>query len=208
MRRENKCVVYDNLLFYLSIFLNCFATDFVQNKLLAFDPKKIKGIGEIPERRLKPIKNIINQMVKNPEKIHVKVEESRGETTKLFYSLALYFNLNFHKEKIIEMFENEKICEHLYEKLLSYCEFFKDLILPKKYVSKLIQKAKNYSQILKLLSYLGTDLSLFLEVVKENKEKIYQFQKDEMSKNKDNELYDNKIDIEKYIESKKDDDLS
>ena len=73
-----------NLLFYLSIFLNCFATDFVQNKLLAFDPKKIKGIGEIPERRLQPIKNIINQMVKNPEKIHVKVEESRGETTKLF----------------------------------------------------------------------------------------------------------------------------
>ena len=51
-------------------------------------------------------------------------------------------------------------------------------------------------------------MSLFLEVVKENKEKIYQFQKDEMSKNKDNELYDNKIDIEKYIESKKDDDLS
>ena len=191
---DNK---YD-LLFYLSIFLNCFATDFVQNNLLAFDPKKIKGIGEIPERRLKPIKNIINQMVKNPEKIHVKEKESIEETTKLFYSLALYFNFHFQKEKIEEMFENDKICDHLFISLLSYCEFFKDLILPKKYVIKLIRKAKNYDQILTLLFYLGTDFSTFIEVVKETKDLIYTF----MKKNGDN-----KIEIEKYVEPKKEDDL-
>ena len=57
---DNK---YD-LLFYFSIFLNCFTTDYIQNLLLAFDPKKTKGIGEIPEKRLKPIKNIINKFVK------------------------------------------------------------------------------------------------------------------------------------------------
>ena len=191
---DNK---YD-LLFYLSIFLNCFATDFVQNNLLAFDPKKIKGIGEIPERRLKPIKNIINKFVKNPEQIHVKEKESIEETTKLFYSLALYFNLHFQKEKIEEMFENDKICDHLFIGLLSYCEFFKDLILPKKYVIKIIRKAKNYDQILTILFYLGTDFSTFLEVVKETKDIIYKFM------NKDE---DNKIEIEKYVEPKKEDDL-
>ena len=119
--KDNK---YD-LLFYLSIFLNCFATDFLQNHLLAFDPKKIKGIGLIPERKLTAIKNIINKLVKNPEEIYIKNEESRLETTKLFYSFALYFNLNFQKEKIKEMFENEIICQNLYDKLLSYNEFFK-----------------------------------------------------------------------------------
>ena len=46
LKEDNK---YD-LLFYLSIFLNCFTTDFVQNLLLEFDPKKIKGIGEIQEK--------------------------------------------------------------------------------------------------------------------------------------------------------------
>jgi len=204
---DNK---YD-LLFYLSIFLNCFATDFVQNNLLAFDPKKIKGLGEIPERRLKPIKNIINQMVKNPEKIHIKEEKSKEEkeeTIKLFYSLALYFNLHYQKEKVKEMFENEKICDHLYDKLLSYCEFFKDLILDKKHIIKLILKAKDYNQILILLFYLGTDIITFLEVVEKTKEKICDFQKkEELEKKKNNEIYDNLIDIEKYVKPKKEDDL-
>ena len=201
---DNK---YD-LLLYFSIFLNCFSTDFLQNHLLAFDPKKIKGVGDIPERRLKPIKNIINKFTKNPETIHVKDEELRLKTTEYFYSLALYFNLNFQKEKINEMFENEKICEHLYEKLLSYREFFKDLILPKKDVKKLIINAKKYEQILTLLFYIGTDCITFLEVVRDTKDYIYKFQKEEMNKNMDNELYENKIDIEKYIEPKKEDDLS
>ena len=49
LKEDNK---YD-LLFYLSIFLNCFDTDFVQNHLLAFDPKKIKGIEDIPEKKVK-----------------------------------------------------------------------------------------------------------------------------------------------------------
>jgi len=104
--KDNK---YD-LLLYFSIFLNCFATDFIQNHLLAFDPKKIKGIGKIPERRLKPIKNILNKFLKNPEQIHIKDENLRLETIKLFYSLALYFNLHFQKEVIKEMFDNDEIC--------------------------------------------------------------------------------------------------
>ena len=201
---DNK---YD-LLFYFSIFLNCFTTDYIQNLLLAFDPRKTKGIGEIPEKRLKPIKNIINKFVKNPETIHVKDENLRSETTKLFFSMALYFNLNFQKEKIKEMFENDKASEHLYEKLLNYREFFKDLILPKKDVIKLIKKAKKYEQILTLLFYLGTDCITFLEVVKETKDNIYKYQKEDMNKNMDNELYDNKIDIDKYVEPKKEDDLN
>jgi hypothetical protein len=122
--------------------------------------------------------------------------------------LALYFNLNFQKEKIKEMFENDKIREHLYEKLLNYREFFKGLILPIKDVIKLIKKAKKYEHILTLLFYIGTDCSTFLEVVSETKESIYKFQEEEMNKNKDNELYDNKIDIEKYVEPKKGDDIS
>ena len=201
---DNK---YD-LLFYLSIFLNCFATDFVQNNLLAFDPKKIKGIGEIPERRLKPIKNILNKFVKDPEQIHIKDEKLRLETTKLFYSLALYFNLYFQKEKIKEMFDNDIICEHLFEKLLSYRKFCKDLILPKNDVIKLIKKTKKYKQILTLLFYLGTDCSTFLEVVLETKEYIYKLQKKMNMDNKDKELYNNLIDIEKFVIPKKEDDLN
>jgi len=198
---DNK---YD-LLLYFSIFLNCFATDFVQNHLLSFDPKKIKGIGEIPERRLKPIKNIINKFVKNPEQIHVKDKNLKLKTTEHFYALALYFNLNFQKDKINEMFENEIICEHLYKKILSYPEFFKDLIIPKNEVIKLIRKAEKYKQILTLLFFIGTDCYTFLDVVRDTKDFIYHFQEEEMKKN--NNLDDVLIDIEKYVEPKKEDNL-
>ena len=79
---------------------------------------------------------------------------------------------------------NDKICHHLFEKLLSYREFFKVLILPKKDLSKLIKKAKKYEQILTLLFYLGTDCITFLEVVLETKEYIYIFQ-EKMNKDKE-----------------------
>ena len=195
---DNK---YD-LLFYLLIFLHNFATDFVQNHILAFDPKKIKEVGETQERRLKPIKNEINHYVKNPEKIHIKDENFRLEITKLFYSLALYFNLKFQKEKVKEMFENENICEYLYEKLSSYREFFKGLILPKKDIINLIKRAKKYEQILTLLFYLGTDICVFLELIKETGFYIYKFQKEDMYKNNDS-----RIDIEIYVEPKIEDNL-
>ena len=200
---DNK---YD-LLFYFSIFLNCFATDFVQKHLLSFDPKKIKGVREIPERKLKPIKNIINKFIKNPEQIHVKDEDLRLKTTEYFYALALYFNINFQKDKINEMFENEIICEHLYKNISSYPELFKDLIIPKNDVIKLIRNSKTYKQILTLLFYLGTDCATFLDVVNCTKDFIYSKQTEEINKN--NNLNDDiLIDIEKYVEPKKEDDLS
>ena len=106
------------------------------------------------------------------------------------------------------MFENELICQYLYDKLLSYREFFKDLILPKDDITKLIKKAQKYEQILKLLFYSGMDFFVFLEVVRDSKDTIHKFQVEEMNKNENNELYDNRIDIEKYVEPKKEDDLS
>jgi len=196
-----------NFLFYILIFLECFETSFAYNHLMIFDPKKIKGNGQFPERKLRQIKNKIIDLITNPKKIHSKDEESRHETNKLFYSLVLYFNLNFQKDKVASMFENETICDYLYNKLLNYREFFKDLTFPKEDIIKLIKKAKKYHQILELLFYLGTEFALFLEVVFEARESIYKLKKEDMNNNIDNKLYDNKIDIEKYIEPKKEDDI-
>ena len=105
------------------------------------------------------------------------------------------------------MFEIEKICDHLYKKILSYPEFFKDLIIPKNDAIKLIRKAKTYKQILTLLFYLGTDCITFLDVVKETKDYIDKLQKQEIKKNNNLNIYDILIDIEKYVEPKKEDDL-
>ena len=196
-----------NLLFYFLIFLQSFETSFVQKLLLIFEPKKIKGIGQIPERKLKTIKTEINKLIANPEQIYAKDEESRKETNKLFYSLILYFNLSFQNDKINEMFKKETYCDYLFNKLLSYREYFRELTFSKNSIIDLIKDAKKYHQISTLLFYLGNDLALFLEVIFETREFIYKLKKEDMNKNMDNELYDNRIDVEKYIEPKKEDDI-
>jgi len=198
---DNK---YD-LLFYLSIFFQSYTNNYGQNNLFIFDPEKIKGIEEIPESVLKQIKIIINYLVKNPEQIHVKDEKLSLKTIKLFYSLTLYFNLKYQKEKIKDLFETEMMPDYLFDNLISYHTFFKDLILPKKDVIQLIKRAKKYEQILTLLFYLGTDSCVFLEVIKETRDIIFKFQEEEMNKNI--ELLDNRIDIEKYVVPKKEDDI-
>jgi len=174
---------------------------------LIFEPKKIKGNMQIPERKLKSIKAEINKLIENPEMIYAKDEESRKETYKYFILWYYILILVFQNDKINEMFKKEIYCDYLYDKLLSYREFFKELTFSKIAIIDLIKNARKYHQILTLLFYLGTDLALFLEVVFETREFIYKLKKEEMNKNIDNELYDNKIYIEKYIEPKEEDDI-
>ena len=174
-----------------------------------FNPENIKGMGETSELKIKQMKNILNPIIKKPEKIRVKDEETRLETTKLFYSVALYFNLYFQKEKIKEMLENDKTCNFLIDELIRYRDFFKDLILSKNDVVKLIQKAEKYNQILNLLFYLGKDFLLFLEVLYECKDKILELFKKEYSdiNNIDKQKKISFIEIGKYIEPKEEDNI-
>ena len=202
--------------FYILIFKECFTTNLCQKHLLLFNPEKINGFGEISEQKLKQIKNIINAKVKSPDKFYGESEDKRLESIKLFYSVALYFNLYYQKDKVKEMFENENICDYLYDKLLSYGDFFKDLILSKKDVIKLLDKAKNYNQVLNFLFYLGKDLIQFLEVIIEKKDLINKLFKEEkniieeenknISKPKDKKIIQ-LVEIEKYVEPKKEDDI-
>ena len=149
---------YD-FLFYLSIFLECFSTKFVYRHLITFRPNKIKGLGQASEKKLKQIKNILAQFVKNPSKIHVEKEKDRQNISEYFYSMALYFYIKFNKENINEMFENEQVFNFL--------------------IIKLLEKSKNFNHILTFLTYLGKDVVRFLNVVYEKREFILKKIEDE-----------------------------
>jgi len=73
-----------NLLFYLSIFLQCFSTEYAQNLLLSFDPKKIKGIELIPKRKLTTIKNIINKLIKIQKRFILKMKNQDSKLLNYF----------------------------------------------------------------------------------------------------------------------------
>ena len=72
--------------------------------------------------------------------------------------------MNFQKEKVEEMFKDEKISTYLSKKLISFHDLYQGLILPKDTVRKLIKKAKNFDEILGLLPYIGTDIIEFLQL--------------------------------------------
>ena len=204
---------YD-LLFFLLIFLECFSTKIVETLLPLFQLEKIKGIGEVSEVKLRQMKNIFNVISKKPEKIKVEKEESRKEITEKFFLIYLYFNINFQKDKIAEMFNDDNIFNYLNEQLFIYQNFFDEkLILPSELVAKLINKAKDFRHILKYLYYCGGDCQNLLETINKNikliGEKIIE-QDDNNERNEEEEdenKKEDKIDFEKYVKPKKEDNL-
>ena len=202
--------------FYISILLECFSTKCIKRHLIIFKPEKILELGEIDNKKIIQIKNILNVLIKRPEKIHIENDEERKKTIQSFVLVAIYFNLHFQKEKVKDMFENEQISEYLYENLITYNKYFEGLILPKKEVIKMIKKTENYFQVLKVLSYLGKDVIQFLKVINEEKVIIANlFQKEkaknEIDNNKINDKNINKeskvINVEDYICPKNKDDI-
>ena len=202
--------------FYISILLECFSTKCIKRHLIIFKPEKILELGEIDNKKIIQIKNILNVLIKRPEKIHIENDEERKKTIQSFVLVAIYFNLHFQKEKVKDMFENEQISEYLYENLITYNKYFEGLILPKKEVIKMIKKTENYFQVLKVLSYLGKDVIQFLKVINEEKVIIANlFQKEktknEIDNNKINDKNTNKeskvINVEDYVCPKNKDDI-
>ena len=205
-----------NFMYYLTILLESYKTKFIYRHLLAFKPEKITELGEVNDIRLNEIKNELNTLTKEPGNIHVENEKDRQKTTETFYFVVLYFNLHFQKEKIKDIFENEQISESLYEKIIKFSDFFEGLILPKKDVINLIKKADDYNKALNFLYYLGKDVFQFLGFLNEEIELITNlFQKEKTKIEKENEQKKDKknkklipmIDIEKYIQPKKEDDI-
>ena len=202
-----------NFLFFLSIFLECFSTKFAYKQLIIFKPEKIKGIGKVSDTKLNQMNVILNVISKNPEKIHLENENDRQKVTELFYSVVLYFNLNLNKEKLAEMFKNEKAFDYLFNKLISFKNLFQGLIIPKNEISKLLESCKSFNHILTFLSYLGKDVNEFLQFIHEKEEFIGNFIEEELNKMEENKENKDKkdnliISLEDFVEPKKEDDLN
>ena len=198
-----------DFLFYLSIFLECFKSpNLVKMHLLIFKPDKINGLGELSEFNIKPMKNILNKIAENPDKINVE-ENSKERSKEIFFSLYLYFNLNYQRDEVIKMFDDENKCKYLLNSLITYHKFFEELLLPKEIVIKLMEKVNDYNKIVKLLFYLVKDCAQFLQVIIEKHELISKCFNDNKDSNKDIDQKNKHclIDIEEYVEPKREDDI-
>ena len=103
------------------------------------------------------------------------------------------------KKDIINNFKNLINNNNLYSCFYNYRnDVFKDLILSKELVYKLLEKSKDFNDILNALSYLEKDTILFFNVLKEKNDLIIK----NINNNKNNI-----IELKQYIIPKKEDNL-
>jgi len=208
---ENDRYQY-SFLFYFLVYSESLATKQGYNHLLLFNDNKIKGVGEISEEKLSEFKKEINFLTDNPEKIIIKNILYSQIILELYFTLVYFFNFNFQKEKLKEMFENDKIKDYLYNNFANSKFMLKGLYLEIDCMNKLIEKTQNFNDILNLLYFLGNDCLQFLKFININKILIlddfikYEIILKKKNKDKDNEIP--LIEIDKYVKYKKEDDVS
>ena len=114
------------------------------------------------------------------------------------------------------MYGNEQLYDFLYDKLLSFTRSYGLTIIKKNIVVELLKKAKKFEHFLHFISYNGKDTIQFLEFVNEQKELLTEKIKEETKnveeqnksiKNKKNKKEMPIIDIENFVEPKKEDDI-
>ena len=205
-----------NLFFYLLVFLEFYKSKNIQQHLLQFKPEKIEGLGTFSEAKLSGIKTKLNMIGKNPSQyLSLHNLQNEIELIELFYSIVLYFNMNFQKDKVIDMFKDDKILTYLSKKMVTFHDLYKDLILEKDIVRNLIKKVNTFDEILEVLHYIGTDIIEFLQLIYSEKDYITKILGEELDKiNDENEYMDKenkkelkRIDIEKYVTPKNTDSI-
>ena len=201
-----------NFSLYLMIFLECFSSKLVLRHLISFKPEKIKDIGILSEKKRKQSIGILGRMEKNPKLILNKIENKEKEYgldyfIKLF-SIILFFNMNFNKERIPELFSKEENKVYLYHALIDNKNLFKKIKLDSDQINYLIKISQNYEQIIAALSY-NNNMQNLLDLILLNIDKIYDIIQNalESYKNNNNEGLEPTIDIESLATPSKKDNL-
>jgi predicted transcriptional regulator len=164
-------------------------------------------MGEISEKKLKKITDVLNLSAKKPDKIPVD-DNFKQKAIEIFYSIYLYFSIHFQKDNVTQMFNDDKICNYLFNSLIEYHNFYENLTLSKDNIINLFRKAKNYNQLLILFSYIGKDFLLLLELLIISKDLILNKFNEESAKLKQNNIKEMPlIEFEKYVEPKRDDNI-
>jgi hypothetical protein len=172
--------------FYLMIFLECFSTKYVKRLLIMFRKDKIGKIGELPEKKLKQISNTLKRFEDNPSQVLDKIEENkRDEYGKYLVGIILFFNYNFHKERMKDIINNEKLKLYMYKAIIEYSFLIPNLQLTKEQVTILINESKNYEQMVDSLKYCTGVLELIETILVDSHfKKICEFYKSELDAKK------------------------
>ena len=161
--------------FYLIILLECFSTPLAQRHLICFKPSKIESVGTVSEEKLRQITSILNVFEKNPEKIlsHIENENSKKNCKMRLFSIILYFNFYFNKNKIPELLRTQKDSIFIYKAFIEFKELFDFLKLDSEQIQLLINHTQDFNHLCIALTYIK-NIQELLSIILSNFEKIFQ----------------------------------
>ena len=174
--------------FYLSLFCISYKSQKIKELLSYYDLEKIKLSENIDIEKISPV---FNEIRNNPEILTAYLDEKEQDLYKeKFYSLLLYYSMNYELDKINELFIDKETNKYFQNILYSLQDYFRRITLPNSFVDEMIQNGfeMDYDKFISTLKYLKS-LENILVFINRHTELIYKILKNykDESPNEENE---------------------
>ena len=226
LKEENEYYFID---FYLSLLSNCYTKKYIINILDYFSLKRVK-LSEIIDKQ--NFSSVLNKIKISQEYIkkHLNNESEMDKYLEIFYTLLLYYRLNYEYENVNELFDCLENAKFYRKILFSNKEYFDKICLNNSFFDNNLSDIEmNYNNLLlilnylkrfdKILTFLNSNSNIILGIFNESKEndknedEKEEEEDDNEGKEKDNsdeieEEKTNSIDLIKIVKIKEDDNIN
>ena len=185
LKREQESHYY-YIDFYLSLFCNYYKTSKILELLSYFDLEKIKLTRKLNIGEISPV---LSELKYSPENLIKSLDENEQENYKeIFYTLLLYYTLNYDADKVNALLDDKKANKYYQKILYSNDKYFNKIQLQNSFIDEIIINGfnMNYNDFILTLNYLKS-LENILVFINRHTEMIYEILKNKKSKNEGEE---------------------
>ena len=157
--------------FYLEVLKACYTQKEVKTLLMMFKLARVK----LPKKmEVKEYSGVLKIIEKKPERItkYCGERDNPEKYLKSFYTILLYFRMNYEIDKVNDLLNNKNLSKYLVEILSNNYEDFSNLNVPDELIFEMMkQKNLSYNLIINSLSYMHS-IEKVLSIINNNCEII------------------------------------
>ena len=153
--------------YYLEIFRSCFSKKEVMMTLMMFNLEKVL----LPEKlEKKDYLKILEMIEKNPNIIikHCSEKDDKNKYYRYFYSLLLFFRLNYEKEKVQALIDNKDLWKHFVVILPKNYKYLSNLNISDDLIDEMLKQKEVSFEIIKGTLMYGGTIERILSIINNN----------------------------------------
>jgi len=157
--------------FYLEVLKSCYSQNEVKTLLMMFKLARIM----LPEKmEAKQYLSILNIIEKKPSVIlkHCSEKDNKEKYLKAFYTILLFFRMNYDQEKVQELLNKKDLNKYFVEILPINYQYFTNIEVPEEIIIQVLkQENLSYKTIFGILFYIHS-IEKILSVINDNSDII------------------------------------